>query len=169
MKARANFVVVANDLGASDKALSIEESVYFSALGVYVLCLGYCDRQRTDGAITASAMRRVVALGQDVTAEINELVRVGFLEHTEDGYEVHDYLEWQRSREEIEAATEQRRQAGRKSAEARRAKSTKDLDPQDRDNPSTDRPIDRSSALPFRSHDTLNESLNGYSTWTVES
>ena len=176
MRAQTNFIVVANDIGSSDKALAIEEDSYFSALGVYVLCLGFCDRQRTDGTITESAMRRVVAHRMDVDAELAELVRVGVLERTEDGYRVHGYLEWQRSREEIEAATEQRRQAGLKSAEARRAKSTKTQDIQDKTD-KTDRPTDRPSALPSRSNDPLNESFNesfsepvqGDSAWTVES
>ena len=122
MKAKTNFINIANDIGASDKAIELAEDTILAALGLYVLMIGYCDRQRTDGAIPTKAMKRVIAQGLEVDHILEELVRVGFIEQNPNGWMIIGYLEWQRSRSEIEAAAEQRRQAGLASGRARREK-----------------------------------------------
>lgn len=125
MKARTNFINVANDIGASDKAVNLGDDTYLAALGLYVLAVCYCDRQRTDGSIPLRAMTRVIAPGMDTSQLVAELVRVGFLCEDGDGWRVNGYLEWQRSAAEIEAAVEQRRKAGLASAKARAEKNEK--------------------------------------------
>lgn len=139
MKARTNFVAIANDIGASDKAIELQEDGYLAAIGLYLLSVCYCDRQRSDGYIPMNAFRRVIAPGVDSADLIDELVRVGFLEERDDGWSVSNYLEWQRSKSEIEAAIEQRRAAGRNGGKARAAKTR---DPEERDK--TDRPTESS-------------------------
>lgn len=130
MRARTNFIRIDNDLGSSRKVLELRDELALPAIGLLVLAIGYADRQRTDGAISKSAMRRGVALGLPTEELIAELVRVRFLEETGDGYSIVGYLEWQRSAEEIDAALEQRREAGRRSAEerAKRAAESKGQD-----------------------------------------
>lgn len=114
MSARVDFVAIANDLGSSRKVMALDDDTALAAIGLFVLCVGYCDRQRTDGAITAKAMTRAVAHGLEISDALTELVRVGFIDETPDGYRVHAYLDWQRSREEIEAAAVNARNAARK-------------------------------------------------------
>lgn len=139
MKARANFVAIANDLGACDKALELNEATYLSALGLLVLAICYCDRQRTDGTIPANAMRRAIAPGVDLDGALHELVRVGFLDETPSGWAVTGYLDWQRSASEIEAAIEQRRAAGAKGGKAK-AHASRTFEPEiDKTEPPTDR------------------------------
>ncbi|MDO8915669.1 MAG: hypothetical protein Q7W16_06260 [Coriobacteriia bacterium] len=108
---RPGYVRVANDLGASEQAVELAEDHYLAALGLFVLCLGYCDRQLTDGHITTRAMSRAVAHGAHCADAIAELERVGFLEVDADGWRIAHYLDWQRSRAEIEAASESARNA----------------------------------------------------------
>ena len=102
-RARTGYIVVSNDLGASDRAAELGEEHYLDCIGLYVLSIGWCDRQRTDGAIPRAAMRRFIAPGLDTDKLVAELVRAGFFEETDTGWQVHSYLAWQRSREEIEA------------------------------------------------------------------
>ena len=46
MRARTNFVAIDNDLGGDDKLLTIPDDDYLAAVGLYVLAICYCDRQR---------------------------------------------------------------------------------------------------------------------------
>ena len=107
--------------------------------GYLNLCaIAWCSRNRTDGRIPRAQVARLVNFtgigvhtwtaagglaggGRDVDVSdlVDELVTVGLWELAEDGFQVHDYLEWQRSRDEIEAASERARQAGRKGGQAR--------------------------------------------------
>lgn len=164
MRARANYVRVDNDLGSAPKTLELSDDLLFSAIGVLVLALGYADRQRTDGAISRSAMRRTVTLGLDADAIIAELVRVGFLEPTADGWQIVNYLDWQRSAAEIDAAIEQRREAGRRSAEER-AKRAAEKETEQRTNPTErigeDRIGEDRSAVEISLNDSLNGPLSG--------
>lgn len=164
MRARANYVRVDNDLGSAPKTLELSDDLLFSAIGVLVLALGYADRQRTDGAISRSAMRRTVTLGLDADAIIAELVRVGFLEPTADGWQIVNYLDWQRSAAEIDAAIEQRREAGRRSAEER-AKRAAEKETEQRTNPTErigeERIGEDRSAVEISLNEPLNGSLNG--------
>jgi len=112
---RAGYVRIANDIGGSEEALALGEDAFLSAIGLFVLSLGYCDRQLTDGEIPRAAMSRAIAPGVPFADALVELERVGLLERTADGWTVPGYLKWQRSREQVEAATA----AGSKAAAAR--------------------------------------------------
>lgn len=96
------------------KILGLSDSAYRA----YVDGLCYCTRYLTDGKITAAPLKRL-ARGKIVT----ELVSAGLWEQNGDGVNVHDYLEYQFSRSEIEATRLQRVEAGRsgglRSGEAR--------------------------------------------------
>ena len=67
------------------------------ALGLYVLGLSYCADQLTDGQLS----RKVVAGWKGWKPAADELVRVGLWEATAQGYRVHDYLDWNPSREHL--------------------------------------------------------------------
>ncbi len=90
--------------------------------------LSYCNRWLTDGFIPHGQVPRLVVLtgglsigGQPVTIDdlVRALVDVGMWEARPDGYQVHDYLVYQPSREKVTADTDQRREAGRESARRR--------------------------------------------------
>jgi hypothetical protein len=86
-----------------------------AAFRLYIEALCWCSRNRSDGKMPAAALRR---LGS-VKAQ-REIGAAGLI-HAVDGgaWEIHDYLEHQRSKAEIEAGLEQRRSAGRNGGLAR--------------------------------------------------
>lgn len=152
MRGRVNFVAVANDIGASDKALELPEEHYLPALGLYMLALCYCDRQRTDGFITRTAARRAVAPGVDTEPMMHELIRAGFIDEADGGFQIVKYLDWQRSRAEIEQTIERNRKAGALGGKAKAAKN-KDLTDK------KDRPTDK-RVLPQTLSESLSEMLS---------
>jgi hypothetical protein len=81
-------------------------------LAITGLC--YSHRLRTDGFVPAVVLTRP----QRIT---NELIRTGLWvpDETSTGYLIHDYLNHQESRAEIEERAKQRRAAGQKGARAR--------------------------------------------------
>jgi hypothetical protein len=68
------------------------------ALGLYVLGLSYCADQLTDGQLS----RKVVAGWKGWKPAADDLVRAGLWEETPRGYRVHDYLDWNPSREQLQ-------------------------------------------------------------------
>ncbi len=84
------------------------------AFRTHVAALCYCNRNLTDGHVPA-------ALGSSHAAE---LLEAGIWELNGNGYDVHDYADYQPTGEETERIRELRREAGRKgglaSAQARR-------------------------------------------------
>lgn len=142
---RPGWIRVANDLGGSEQAVELAEEHYLAALGLFVLALGYCDRQGTDGEIPARAMARAIASGVKSDEVVAELERTGFLETTPDGWRIPGYLDWQRSREQIEAAVEQRRQAGRASAAARLNAGQEKIDRETEKTEEIDTPVQRAA------------------------
>lgn len=91
--------------------------VNLAATGLFALGLSYAAANRTDGHLPERWVR-----GQIVGEEkvVDQLISAGLWEATGDGYEIHDYLEWQHSRAEVERLVEQKRNAGRASGQARR-------------------------------------------------
>lgn len=84
------------------------------AVLLHVECMGYARQHRTDGLVPIAAARAAVigSTPRDVAAAVS----AGLLVDNDDGtVTVHDYLEHQESRADIEARTA----AGRKAAEAR--------------------------------------------------
>lgn len=98
---------------------------------LWVRCLAYCNRLRTDGKVPRAVVERMTRSARAP----RELVGVGLWHelHTENGashYAVHDYLDYQASAAEIEEHVEKKRAAGRKggkhSGENRRSTSEAD-------------------------------------------
>jgi len=82
-----------------------------AAAWLWVCGLAYCSRMLTDGAIPAEAVGSFGVPSADRLA--GRLTDVGLWEKTADGYQVHDYHDYQPSKEQVLARRELRRTAGR--------------------------------------------------------
>jgi hypothetical protein len=84
----------------------------------YITALCYAGRHLTDGLVFIEALPRTHP------SVIRKLVEVGLFEKTAKGLEIHDFLDFQRSRADVEALREKKREAGAKggkrSAETRK-------------------------------------------------
>lgn len=98
-----------------------------AAFRLYVEAICWCSRQEANGRIPAAAMTR---LGKPRT--VVELVKAGLLTDEVGSYEVHDYLAFQRSSEEIAAFRASKKASGAKGAHMRwhipRRQSVQDCD-----------------------------------------
>jgi hypothetical protein len=81
---------------------------------LYIQGLSYCSRNLTDGAIPTPALRNLTAKREAKTLA-RVLVREGLWIETATGWQVHDYLKVQRSREQVEAEREKARERQRRS------------------------------------------------------
>jgi len=80
------------------------------ALWLRGLC--YAGEHLTDGFVPAGFIRRMNDLdGVDIA---ETLVAAGLWTHAPNGYQIHEYLNWQRSREEAAEISEKRAEAGRR-------------------------------------------------------
>lgn len=83
-------------VGLSDKSFRV---------WIEIMC--YCSRQKTNGKVSSAAIKK-----QGPPKAIRELVDSGLLVPTVAGYEVHDYLQHNRSASEIESFRESKSEAG---------------------------------------------------------
>lgn len=104
------------------------------AMAMQVAALGYCNRELTDGFVPRGVARTLLDFevehdgkvftlsytcgmaGDDVTAAwvIDCLIEAGMWEEAPGGYQIHDYLAYQPSKEEVLALRETRAEIGRK-------------------------------------------------------
>lgn len=113
------------------KVLDTQYPPLLIALQVAGIC--YCNRNLTDGFMPRAKVAALLSLGDglafvngmsgmDATWEpvIADLLRIGVWEEVEGGYRIHDYLEYQPSRDEVEgrrnAVHQQKVDAGKKRA-----------------------------------------------------
>jgi hypothetical protein len=88
-------------------------------IAVWLAGLAYCNRNLTDGFIPRATANRLIFIdglgiytsnfsGEDATVEdgIKELVASGLWVEVPGGYQVHDYLDYQPSADEIKAKRE---------------------------------------------------------------
>jgi hypothetical protein len=89
---------------------------------LHVCALCYCNRHLTDGFIPARVVGTLAdfaGINDEASGEANPkqlasiLLDVGLWEEDEGGYRIHDYLEYNPSREEVIATREKRAEAGR--------------------------------------------------------
>lgn len=97
------FVRLDHGMPENRKVMGISDA----AFRLYVEAICWCSRQESDGHIPASFIRR---LGK--AKAVQELVDVGLLDDAVGGYAVHDYLDFQRSAEEITAYRSAKGEAG---------------------------------------------------------
>lgn len=78
------------------KTLAVSDA----ALGVWVRLLGHCAEHLTDGFVPEATAR---AVSSRSPRALQALLQAGFIEPTDGGYRLHNYLEHNASREQIEA------------------------------------------------------------------
>jgi hypothetical protein len=90
------------------------------AFRLHVSGICYSNRHLTDGIVPASVVPRLLggAPGRALVELIERAMWVPILGSTE-AYALHDYLDWNRSREQVLNERERRSKAGRRGAEAR--------------------------------------------------
>lgn len=72
----------------------------------------YCSKYKTDGRIPLGIVSRLCKAKKHIEVA-TELVRARLWEEADGGYQVHDYLDHNRSAEEIRALTESKQRAGK--------------------------------------------------------
>lgn len=85
---------------------------------LYVCGLAYCARYLTDGFIPKDQVRRLADVG-NAQRQAEILVSVGLWEHSDGGYRVHDYLEYNPSKEKVLATRELRAEVGSRGGKQR--------------------------------------------------
>lgn len=100
-----------------EKVAELEPDLMLAAVGLHALALSWCGDRLTDGVLPKGQPARLA--GRNVDDLIAELVRVGLWERTENGYRIHDYLDYNPSREEVNAISAIRSEAGKRGAESR--------------------------------------------------
>lgn len=88
-----------------------------AAFRLHVSGVCYCVQYLTDGVIEAKAVPLLVPRFRART--LAELVERGLWVNGGEQYLIHDFLQWNRSREQVEADRERKRKAGRMGAESR--------------------------------------------------
>jgi hypothetical protein len=90
----------------------IPEADRMAAFGLYAAACCFCQANLTDGEIQRIELVRVFP-SPDLTRIADLLVSAELFDADEDSYYVHDYLDHNKSREEVENIIEQKRIAGR--------------------------------------------------------
>lgn len=99
------------------KVIGLSDAAY----RLYVAAMCYSSRNTSDGFVPVAQISRLgVSLGTE-----RELVQAGLWEAANDGFVIHDYLKWQRSKGEIEGQREKWRDA--KEAKKRKAQSSTEI------------------------------------------
>jgi len=109
-------------------------------MGLHSWSISYCDAELTDGFIPVGALPQLPRLKQAV----NRLVECGRWERVEGGFQLHDYLHYNRSRHQVlteraaaadrmQRAREVRANNGRSSSEVRANGAQPGLDPENAD------------------------------------
>lgn len=96
-----------------------------AAFRLHVEAIFWCARNLTDGFIAQDDLDSVSRYRRP-EGYVTELVRRGAWDVVEDGWQIHDFLVWQDSRDKVLRVREQRRKAGSvgglRSGESRRSK-----------------------------------------------
>lgn len=87
------------------------------AFRLHVAGICHSSRYLTDGRIDACVVPRLIP--NYSKAMLSELTKRGIWLQVDDSYEIHDYLEWNRSRSEVLAERERKSKGGKKGADAR--------------------------------------------------
>jgi hypothetical protein len=88
-----------------------------AAFRLHVAGLCMTARMQDDGLVYATKVPRLVPRFRKNA--LQELIDAGIWIPHPDGYEIHDYLDWNLSRAQIEARREKKREAGKKGADAK--------------------------------------------------
>ena len=97
-----------------DTLLEDDELHGLAAIGLWTLMLAHTAKQLTDGAAGHRTVRRIAPEHGQALAEALE--RAGMLEKTDDGWLIHDYLDYNPSRDKV---LEERRAGAERQAKSR--------------------------------------------------
>ena len=115
--ARRGYVQLANGFYLNRKVRRLRRTMP-SAIGAYIVMLSYCGDNLTDGYVDEDTAEFVL----DITVqELDALQQAGLIETVDGGYVIHDYLEHNRSRQQVMA--KRKRERERYSAESLPAES----------------------------------------------
>ena len=114
---RRGYVQLANGFYQNRKVRRLRRTMP-SAIGAYAIMLSYCGDNLTDGYVDADTAEFVLDISEQ---ELDALQQAGLVESVEGGYVVHDYLEHNRSRQQVMA--KRKRERERYSAESLPAES----------------------------------------------
>lgn len=110
--ARRGYVQLANGFYLNRKVRRLRRTMP-SAIGAYAIMLSYCGDNLTDGYVDEDTAEFVL----DITVqELDALQQAGLIESVDGGYVIHDYLEHNRSRQQVMA--KRKRERERYSAES---------------------------------------------------
>lgn len=109
MRSARQYVRVDTKFASHPKVLDI--GPLGEAMWLRGLC--YAGEQMTDGFVPTGFIRRMGDI-PDALAVASSLVAAGLWSEVEGGFQVHDYLDWQRSRSEIEQISTARAAAGQR-------------------------------------------------------
>lgn len=114
---RRGYVQLANGFYMNRKVRRLRRTMP-SAISAFVIMLSYCGDNLTDGYVDSDTAEFVLDI---TTQELDALQQAGLVESVEGGYVVHDYLEHNRSRQQVMA--KRKRERERYSAESLPAES----------------------------------------------
>lgn len=97
--ARRGYVQLANGFYLNRKVRRLRRTMP-SAIIAFVIMLSYCGDNLTDGYVDSDTAEFVLDI---TTQELDALQQVGLIEAVDGGYVIHDYLEHNRSRQQVMA------------------------------------------------------------------
>lgn len=97
--ARRGYVQLANGFYLNRKVRRLRRTMP-SAISAFVIMLSYCGDNLTDGFVDSDTAEFVLDI---TTQELDALQQVGLIEAVDGGYVIHDYLEHNRSRQQVMA------------------------------------------------------------------
>ena len=113
---RKGYAQLSNGYWRNVKIAELRE-VCTSAVGMYSMMLSYSSDRMTDGYVERKAARYLLRATDD---EIAALIEAGLITETTDGYQIHDYLKHNNSRDQImhKRQREKRRYEAKKESSA---------------------------------------------------
>lgn len=104
--ARRGYVQLANGFYLNRKVRRLRRTMP-SAIGAFVIMLSYCGDNLTDGYVDSDTAEFVLDI---TTQELDALQQAGLTESVDGGYIIHDYLEHNRSRQQVMAKRKRERE-----------------------------------------------------------
>lgn len=97
------------------KVAALNDDMRKPCIALFWLAVSWANDHGTDGRVTRTGLRQL----DGTTAEADELVRVGLWDKDDKGYAIHDFLDFNKSQEQLAAEKAQRTMAGTAGAAAK--------------------------------------------------
>jgi len=105
-----SFFKLHNGMPENPKVAGLTDSAFRALIELWC----YCSRNLTDGHVASAMANRLAS-----ATAIAELMSAGLVDEAVGGYYMHDYLEHQQSRADVEKIREKRREAGSRGGRAK--------------------------------------------------